>query len=70
MRRRAVYVKLDGEKVRAMRESNAGVFAKEAGISAKTLRRVERGETVSVKTARKIAAALEVEPPQSLARPR
>ncbi len=65
-----MYVKLEGEKVRAMRESKAGEFAKEAGVSAKTLRRVERGETVSVKTARKIAAALEVEPPQSLARPR
>jgi transcriptional regulator with XRE-family HTH domain len=61
-----MYVELDGDKVRHERGSrgfNGAHFAREASISPTTLRRVEREEgPVSFATARKIAAALSVEP--------
>jgi transcriptional regulator with XRE-family HTH domain len=68
-----MYVVLHGSKVRELGEAEGAdraTLARRAGISPKTLRRVEgnRG-AVSVKTARKVAAALEVEPPQALGRP-
>jgi transcriptional regulator with XRE-family HTH domain len=69
-----MYVVLYGSKVRELREAGGAdraTLAERAGISPTTLRRVEgnRG-AVSVKTARKVAAALDVEPPQALGRPR
>ena len=61
-----MHVKTDGQKVRALREAhepNARVFAREAGISQRTLTRVERNEgPVRTGTARKIGAALGVDP--------
>ena len=61
-----MYVKTDGPKVRALRESHepsARVFAQKAGVSRRTLTRVERNEgPVRTGTARKIGAALEVDP--------
>jgi DNA-binding XRE family transcriptional regulator len=60
-----VHVKTDGPKVRALREAhepNAGKFAQKAGISRRTLTRVERNEgPVQLATARKIGAALEAD---------
>ena len=59
-------VELDGARVRYMRGSrafNGAAFARIAGISPNTLRRVERNQgPVSVSTARKIGAALDVDP--------
>jgi DNA-binding XRE family transcriptional regulator len=67
-----VYVEMDGAKVRRMRGSrafNGSTFARRAGISPKTLRRVERNRgAVSLSTARKIGAALGVDDPRSLGR--
>ena len=68
-----MFVQLDGPKVRELREADGAgrsSLARRAGISPTTLRRVEgnRGP-VMVKTARKIAAALDVDPPQRLGRP-
>jgi transcriptional regulator with XRE-family HTH domain len=61
-----VHVKAYGAKVRALREAhepNARVFAQKAGISRRTLTRVERNEgPVRTGTARKIGAALGVDP--------
>ncbi len=64
-----VLVELDGERVRTMREGVAPTkaeFARRVGIAPATLRQAERGEAVSARTGRKIAAALGVEPPQRL----
>ena len=44
-------------------------LAAAAGVSKKTVRNAERGEPVRSKTARKVAAALEIDPPQRLGRP-
>jgi DNA-binding XRE family transcriptional regulator len=58
-----MYVKPDGEKVRALRgETNATQFAYRAGISPTTLRMAERGRPLELRTARKISAALDVHP--------
>jgi transcriptional regulator with XRE-family HTH domain len=61
-----MYVKTDGPKVRALREANepnAREFAREAEISRRTLTRVECNEgPVELATARKIGAALDVDP--------
>jgi transcriptional regulator with XRE-family HTH domain len=66
-----MYVKMDGPLVRRMRGSrgfDGAYFARKAGISPKTLRRVERnGGPVRRETARKIGAALDVNP-RTLAR--
>ena len=67
-----MYVELDGARVRYMRGGRAftgAAFARHAGISPGTLRRVERNRgPVTVSTARKIGAALDVDDPRSLGR--
>ncbi len=68
-----MYVIMHGPKVRALRESGGadrGALAERAGISPATLRRAEgnRG-AVRLRTARKIAAALDVAHPRELGRP-
>jgi len=67
-----VYVELYPEKVKALREER-GMSKKDlaaaAGISKKTARNAERGAPVRSKTARSVAAALGVDPPQPLGRP-
>ena len=59
-------VTTDGPKVRALceaSESSTREFAQKAGISRRTLRRVERNEgPVRLGTARKIGPALDVDP--------
>jgi transcriptional regulator with XRE-family HTH domain len=67
-----MYVVLYPEKVRALREErgmNKRDLASVAGVSPKTARNAERGEPVRLKTARKVAAALGVNPLQPLGRP-
>lgn len=63
-------VRLDGERIRAMREERwmgREEFAKKAGVGLTTLRNVENESTgVRLGTARKLAEALGV-PPKSLA---
>jgi len=67
-----MHVELDGSRVRYMRGSrgfNGATFARRAGVSPETLRRVERNRgPVRVSTARKIGAALAVDDPRSLGR--
>lgn len=68
-----MYVEMFGPKVRALRESEGAdvpALAGKASISPTTLRRVEgnRG-TVRLKTARKIASALDVGALRELGRP-
>jgi transcriptional regulator with XRE-family HTH domain len=67
-----MHVALDGSRVRHMRGSHGfdgATFARRAGVSPETLRRVERNRgPVTVSTARKIGAALGVEDPRSLGR--
>ena len=67
-----MYVEMDGSKIRNMRGRRAftgEAFARAAGVSPKTLRRVERNRgPVTVSTARKIGAALGVEDPRILGR--
>jgi DNA-binding XRE family transcriptional regulator len=66
------YVELDGARVRHMRGGrgfNGATFARRAGVSPETLRRVERNRgPVRVTTARKIGAAVGVGDPRSLGR--
>ena len=67
-----MYVELYPERVKALREEcgiTKGDLAAAAGISKKPARNAERGEPVRSKTARKVAAALGVDPPQRLGRP-
>jgi transcriptional regulator with XRE-family HTH domain len=67
-----VYVELYPEKVRALREERGMSkrdLATAAGISKKTARNAECGEPVRSKTARSVADALAVDPPQRLGRP-
>jgi transcriptional regulator with XRE-family HTH domain len=67
-----VYVMLYPEKVRALREARGMSkrdLATAAGISKKTARNAERGLPVRTKTARSVADALGVDPPQPLGRP-
>ncbi len=66
-----MYVELYGERVKALREEQGMTkrdLAVAAGVSPKTARNAERGVPVRTKTARKVARALEVDPPQRLAR--
>jgi transcriptional regulator with XRE-family HTH domain len=67
-----VYVELYPERVRTLREEQ-GIskrdLAAAAGISTTTARNAECGESVRSKTARKVAAALGVNPLQRLGRP-
>jgi transcriptional regulator with XRE-family HTH domain len=71
-RRRTVYVELDGARVRTMRGSrgfDGATFARRAGISRDTVRRVERNRgPVRIGTARKIGVALGMDDPRSLGR--
>jgi transcriptional regulator with XRE-family HTH domain len=67
-----VYVSLYPENVKALREEwglSPRALAEAAGVAAPTARRAERGEPVSVTTARSLAAVLRVNPPQRLGRP-
>jgi transcriptional regulator with XRE-family HTH domain len=61
-----MYVEVDGQKVRELREqqgATAGEIADKAGITRSTLRRVERNEgPVLPGTARGIGRALDVNP--------
>ena len=56
-----MHIVTDGSKLRAMGEERlpAGAFARHSGGS---LRKAERGEPVELATARKIGAALDVDP--------
>ena len=67
-----MYVELYPEKVRALREERGmspADLAVAAGLSARTARRAASGQPVRAKTARAVAAALGVHPPQPLGRP-
>ena len=61
-----MYVVMDGEKIGELRQERGfsrQELAEEAGVSVSTLRRVEAGgSAVRLKTARKVGAALEVDP--------
>jgi transcriptional regulator with XRE-family HTH domain len=64
-------VRLDGERVRGLREERGlskGELADAAGISRTTARNAERGVPVRGATGRAVAKVLGVEPPQSLGR--
>ena len=66
-----MYVEMHGEQVRALREGRGMSkrdLAAAAGVSKTTMRNAERGEPVQTETARKVARALEVDPPQRLGR--
>ena len=67
-----MHVVLYPERVKALREERGMTkrdLAAAAGVSKKTAGNAERGEPVRAKTARKVAAALGVDPPQRLGRP-
>ena len=67
-----MYVDLFPERVKTLREERGMSkrdLAAAAGVSKKTARNAERGAPVRSKTARKVAAALGVDPPQRLGRP-
>ncbi len=67
-----MYVDLYPEKVRALREERGMTkrdLAAAAGVSMTTAGNAERGEPIRSKTARKVARALGVEPPQRLGHP-
>jgi ribosome-binding protein aMBF1 (putative translation factor) len=69
--RSSVYVVLDSEQVRILREEKGlskRDLAAAASVSETTLRRVEREEPVYFRTGRKVAKALGVEPSPSLGR--
>lgn len=61
-----MYVRTDGPRVRELRQNcqlGAAAFARMAGASLRTLTRVERNEgPVTLRTARKIGAALGADP--------
>ena len=66
-----MYVVMDSERVRELREEKGMSrrdLAGAAGISAKTVRRVELEEPVYFRTGRAVAKALGVEPSPSLGR--
>jgi DNA-binding transcriptional regulator YiaG len=70
-RTRMVYLVMDGEQVRSLREEKGMSrrdFAGEAGISVDTVRSVEREVPVTFRTGRAVASALGVEPSPSLGR--
>ena len=67
-----MYVELYSERVKALREERGMSkrdLAAAAEISATTVRNAERGAPVRSKTARKVARALDVDPPQRIGRP-
>jgi DNA-binding XRE family transcriptional regulator len=67
-----VYVLLNRERVEELRRDRGWTqrtFAEAAGICPATARRAERGDSVSLWTARKVAAALCTGPVRSLGRP-
>ncbi len=67
-----MYVELYPERVKTLREERGMSkrdLAVAAGILKKTARNAERGLPVRSKTARKVATALGVDPPQPLGRP-
>jgi transcriptional regulator with XRE-family HTH domain len=71
MRRRSVYVVMNADRVRELREEKGMTrrdLAGAAGISAETARRVERAEPVYFRTGRAVAEALGVEPSRDLGR--
>jgi transcriptional regulator with XRE-family HTH domain len=62
---------MDGEKIEVMRQErglSCQEFAKEEGVAASTVARVERGEAVRLSTFRRIGAALGIEP-KGISRP-
>jgi len=71
-RRKRMRIAMNAERVRALREEwgmSKREMAAEAGVSVKAARRAENGEPVMASTARGVARALRVDPPQSLGRP-
>jgi DNA-binding XRE family transcriptional regulator len=67
-----VYVLLNRRRVEELRRDRdwtQHTLADAAGICSSTAKRVERGKPVRLTTARKVAAALDVEPLQRLGRP-
>ena len=67
-----MYVELYPDKVKALREERGmspADLAVAAGLTARTARRAAGGQLVRAKTARAVAAALGVNPPQRLGRP-
>jgi len=70
-RKRTVYVVMNSEKVRSLREQKGVTkrdLATEAGVSVSTSKRVEREAPVTFRTRRVVAEALGVEPSPSLGR--
>jgi DNA-binding XRE family transcriptional regulator len=70
-RRRSVYLKMDGEKIRSLREAKGMTrtdLAAVAGISVSTAERVEREKLVLFSTGRAVAEALGAAPSPSLGR--
>ena len=66
-----MYIVMNSEQVEDLlweKRMSARDLAAAAGLSRKTITRVECGEPVRVGTARKVAAALGVDPPQKLGR--
>ena len=66
-----MYVEMHGDKVQELRSARGMSrrdLAAAAGISRSTARRAERAEPVRLTTAKAVAAALEVDPPQRLGR--
>ena len=66
-----MYVEMHSDKVQELRSARGMSrrdLAAAAGISLSAARRVERAEPVRVRTAKAVAAALEVDPPQRLGR--
>ena len=66
-----MYIEMYGDKVQELRSARGMSrrdLAAAAGISRSTARRAERAEPVRVRTAKAVAAALEVDPPQRLGR--
>jgi transcriptional regulator with XRE-family HTH domain len=60
-----MFVVMDGEQIQELRQERGlsrPQFAQEAGVSVSTLANLERGANVRLKTARKVGAALEVDP--------
>ena len=67
-----MFVEMYAEQVKTLREERGMTkrdLAVAAGISTTTARNAERGVPVRTKTARSVAAALGVNPPQPLGRP-
>ena len=64
-------VEMNSERIRELREEKGmrqRDLAAAAGVNVATARRAERGEPVQADTARSVARALGVDPPQKLGR--